>query len=94
MPINEETISSSFVISYRTKIVKFKPKVLNRRIMTLKEFAMTILGIEPLSTEIIAFYIGKLGFDTYNKGKYEITITKKTRHGIKGKITYDEKTYK
>ena len=54
--------------------------------MSLKEFAITVLQIEPVSTEVIAMYIGKLGFDTYNKGKYEIEVLKKKKNGIKGKI--------
>ena len=54
--------------------------------MSLKEFAISILQIEPVSTEVIAVYIGKLGFDIYNKGKYDIEILKKKKNGIKGKI--------
>lgn len=79
-------MSSVFVINYKKKIVKFRPKICNKNKMGLKEFAITVLGIDPISTEIIAMYIGKLGFDTYNKGFYKLTITKKVKNGIKGRI--------
>lgn len=89
MKCNDVNLSSIFVINYKRKCVKFKPKLLNKKVMGLKEFALTILGIDPISTEIIAMYIGKLSFDTYNKGFYEITIEKKIKNGIKGRIKYN-----
>lgn len=85
-----ESDSTFFVVNYKKKTVKFKPKLLDKKIMSLKEFALTILGIDPISTEIIAMYIGKLGYDTYKKGKFDITITKKIRNGIKGIINCNE----
>lgn len=88
MKDNEYKQTSLFKINYSKKIVKFNPKISNKKVMSLKEFAIAVLGIEPLSTEIIAMYIGKLGYDTYNKGKYQIKILGKTRNGIKGEITY------
>jgi hypothetical protein len=63
----------------------------SRNFMGLKEFAITVLGIDPISVEIIALYIGKKGFDTYNKGIYTITILKKTKDGIKGIIEINKK---
>lgn len=87
----EENKCSTFVINYKTEKVKFNPKMFSKSKMSLKEFALVALGIDPISTEIIAMYIGKLGFDTYNKGIYDITITKKTRNGIKGTIEINDK---
>lgn len=86
-----DNMSSLFVINYKKKNVKFKPKLANKKSMGLTEFAISILGIEAISTEIIAMYIGKLGFETYNKGLYDIIIIKKTRNGIKGRIRYNRK---
>lgn len=91
MKCNDNSAFSVFSINYKKKTVKFKPKLLNRKVMSLKEFALSVLGIDPISTEIIALYIGKMGFDTYNKGLYEITITKKVKNGIKGTIRLNEK---
>ncbi len=91
MKSNDYSAFSVFSINYKKKIVKFKPKLLNRKVMSLKEFALSILGIEPVSTEIVALYVGKMGFDTYNKGLYEITIVKKIKNGIKGTIRLNEK---
>lgn len=82
-------MDSIFVINYKKGIVKFKPKLVSKKTMSLKEFAVSILGIDPISTEIIAMYIGKLGYDTYNKGLYDITIIKKVRNGIRGQIKYN-----
>jgi len=91
MKCNEGQTSSLFVVNYKKKTVKFKSKIFNKKEMSLKEFALGVLGIDPISTEIIAMYIGKIGFETYNKGIYEITITKKTKNGIKGIINFNKK---
>lgn len=88
MKCNECNQTSLFKINYSKKTVKFNPKISNKKVMSLKEFAIVVLGIEPISTEIIAMYIGKLGYDIYNKGRYQIKILGKTRNGIKGQITY------
>lgn len=85
-----ENNSTFFIVNYKKKTVKFKPKLLDKKVMSLKEFALTILGIDPISTEIIAMYIGKLGYDTYKKGKFNVTIIKKVRNGIKGIINCNE----
>lgn len=79
-------INSSFEINYKKGIVKLDKNVFQKKKMSLKEFAISVLQIEPVSTEVIAMYIGKLGFDIYNKGKYDIIVTKKKKDGIKGKI--------
>ena len=87
MKCNELVNSSSFKINYNKEIVKFKNNIFDKKKMGLKEFAITVLQIEPTSIEIVAMYIGKLGFDVYNtKGKFSIMFKKKTRNGIKGCI--------
>ena len=84
--------SSSFKINYNKEIVKFKDKVFDKKKMGLKEFAITVLQIEPISIEIIAMYIGKLGFDVHNcNGKYSVVVTKKIKNGIKGRLVVNEK---
>ena len=90
MKSNKELISN-FTINYKRKTVTFSPVIFNKKVMNLKEFAITVLGIEALSTEIVAMYIGKLSFDTYNKDLYEIKILKKTKNGVKGTIKYNER---
>lgn len=85
--------SSSFKINYSKEVVKFKDKIFDKKKMGLKEFAIAVLQIEPVSIEIIAMYIGKLGFDVHNNcnGKYSIVVTKKIKNGIKGRILVNEK---
>ena len=83
---------SSFEINYKKEEVKFKEKIFEKKKMGLKEFAITILQIEPISIEVVAMYIGKLGFDVYNNtGKYSIMFKKKKRNGIKGCIVINER---
>ena len=92
MKCNKQEVNSTlFTINYKKELVKFKTDLFSKRKMNLNEFAIVVLGINPISTEIIAMYIGKMGFDTYNKGLYDITITKKNRNGIQGRIRYNEK---
>lgn len=86
MKCNKKENCVAFTIDYKKKIAKFKTELFNKKVMSLKEFAIYFLGIDPISTEIIALYIGKMGFDTYNRGHYKITINKKIRNGIKGTI--------
>ena len=86
---------SSFKINYNKEIVKFKENIFDKKQMGLKEFALTVLQIEPVSIEIVAMYIGKLGFDVYNtKGKFSIMFKKKIRNGIKGCIVINEEQAK
>jgi hypothetical protein len=81
----------SFSLDYKKEKVVFNRRIQNKRKMSLKEFAITILQIEPVSTEVIAVYIGKLGFEAYkNKSKFNIEILKKTKTGIKGIIEIKE----
>lgn len=82
---------SLFTINYKKQIVKFKRNVFDKKEMILKEFALTILGIEPISTEVIAMYIGKMGFETYNKGNYELHLIKKVKNGVKGYLKINTK---
>ena len=79
--------SSAFEINYKKECVVFKEKIFDKKKMGLKEFALTILQIEPISVEVIAVYVGKLGFDIYKKtGRFNIVFQKKTKNGIKGTI--------
>lgn len=92
MKCNDIVNSSSFKINYKKEAVKFRENIFEKKKMGLKEFAITVLQIEPVSIEIVAMYIGKLGFDVYNtRGKYSIMFSKKTRNGIKGRIILNEK---
>lgn len=92
MDDKEKYLTTSFSINYKKEIVKFKRIVFEKKKMGLKEFAIIILQIEPVSTEVIAMFIGKQAFDVYNKReKCEIMFNKKTRNGIKGKIKVYEK---
>lgn len=91
MKCSELVNSSSFKINYSKEVVKFKENIFDKKKMGLKEFALTVLQIEPVSIEIVAMYIGKLGFDVYNtRGKYSIMFKKKIRNGIKGRIMVNE----
>lgn len=76
--------ATAFCIDYKKGRVKFKQKIRNKKEMSLKEFSIVVLGVDPVSVEVVAMYIGKLGFETYNKGKYEVSLIKKTRNGVKG----------
>ncbi len=91
MKCKDSKQTTAFVINYKKGNVKFKPKLRNKKTMSLKEFSIIVLGIDPFSVEVVAMYVGKLGFDTYNKGRYEINIIKKTKNGIKGILKDNEK---
>ena len=92
MKCKENKKNSSFKINYKKECVVFKENIFDKKKMGLKEFALTILQIEPISTEVVAMYIGKLGFDVYrSKGTFKIMFNKKTKNGIKGKIEVNEK---
>lgn len=82
----KEIKTSIFEVNYKKEIVKVDKKMFSKKKMSLKEFAISVLQIEPVSTEVIAMYIGKLGFDIYNKGQYDVEIIKKMKNGIKGKL--------
>ena len=84
--VGKELKTSNFEVNYKKGIVKVDKKMFAKSKMSLKEFAISVLQIEPVSTEVIAMYIGKLGFDVYNKDNYEIEVVKKTKNGIKGKL--------
>ena len=91
MKCKENNNCTVFDIDYKKELVTFKEKIFNKKKMGLKEFALTVLQIEPVSVELVAMYIGKLGFDTYNKSeKFNVIFTKKTKKGIKGKIEIHE----
>ena len=81
MKCKEKIKSSSFEINYKKECVIFKDNIFEKKKMGLKEFAITILQIEPISTEVVAMYIGKLGFDVYNdNGKFKVLFTKKKKN--------------
>lgn len=84
---NKHCKHTSFKINYLKESVVFKGDIFGKKKMSLKEFALAVLQIEPVSVEVVAMYIGKLGFDVYNdKDKFRIKFTKKTKNGIKGII--------
>ena len=90
---NNDYKHMSFKINYLKDTVTFSGNLFNKRKMSLKEFAITVLQIEPVSTEVIAMYIGKLGFDVYkDKDKFRIIFTKKIKNGVKGNIVLKENT--
>lgn len=90
MKCNKVILKTSFKINYKKEVVKFKEKIFSKKKMRLKEFALTVLQIEPVSIEVVAMYIGKLDFDVYNKNdQFSIMITKKIKNGIKGIIEFN-----
>ena len=92
MKTRQNKLNSAFDINYKKECVVFKENIFDKKKMGLKEFAITVLQIEPISTEIVAVYIGKLGFDVYNNsGKFRILFNKKTKNGIKGIIEINDK---
>lgn len=57
-----------FKIDYQKEIVKFLNGTINdKNMMYLKEFAISVLGIEPQSKEFVAAFIGKEISTCYNK---------------------------
>lgn len=68
-----------FKIDYQTEQVKFiNGTINNKTIMYLREFAITVLGIEPDTKEFVAAFIGKEITESYNK-KYKYYIIKQTK---------------
>ena len=57
-----------FKIDYQNEMVKFiNATVCDKKSMYLKEFAISVLGIEPQSKEFVAAFIGKELTQSYNK---------------------------
>lgn len=57
-----------FKIDYENESVKFLNGTINDKTsMFLKEFAITVLGIEPETKEFVAAFIGKEVSSGYNK---------------------------
>ncbi len=68
-----------FKIDYQTEQVKFiNGTVNNKTSMYLREFAITVLGIEPDTKEFVAAFIGKEIVESYNK-KYKYYIIKQVK---------------
>ena len=85
--MDNEWIEVSFKINYKKEYVKYNKTIFGKKKMSLKEFAITILQIEPISSEIIAMYIGKQAFDVYNKNSLcEMMISKKKKNIVKGNL--------
>lgn len=79
-----------FKIDYQNEIVKFLNGTINGKTnMYLKEFAISVLGIEPETKEFVAAFIGKEISESYNKKRkfYEIKLLKKKKNMFEGTIT-------
>ena len=79
MSINEPLIYENgdvieFKIDYQTETVKFINGTINGKSnMYLKEFAISVLGVEPETKEFVAVFIGKEVSEAYKKNhKYYI----------------------
>ena len=68
-----------FKIDYQTESVKFLNGTINgKNTMYLKEFAITVLGVEPETKEFVAVFIGKEVSESYNK-KHKYYIIKQVK---------------
>jgi hypothetical protein len=77
-----------FRIDYQSEIVKFiNGTINNKSSMYLKEFAISVLGIEPDTKEHVALFLGKEIEESYNKS-YKYYIIKQ----IKSKKNYFDGT--
>jgi len=78
-----------FKIDYQSEIVKFlNATICGKNSMYLKEFAISVLGIEPQSKEFVAAFIGKELTRGYNKTHkfYEIKQVKIKKNYFQGTI--------
>lgn len=73
-----------FRIDYQSEQVKFINGTINNKTsMYLREFAISVLGIEPDTKEFVAAYIGKEIADSYNKiHKYYIIKQVKSKKNV------------
>ena len=81
-------------IDYQTEIVKFlNGTICGKAYMYLKEFAISVLGIEPESKEFVAVFIGKEITQAYKKNHkyYILSQTKSKKNIFEGTI---QKNYK
>lgn len=79
-----------FKIDYQSETVKFNNGTINgKSSMYLKEFAITVLGIEPETKEFVAAFIGKEIGEAYNK-KHKFYLIKQ----IKSKKNFFDGTIK
>ena len=68
-----------FKIDYQSEQVKFINGTINNKTsMYLREFAISVLGIEPETKEFVAAFIGKEITDSYNK-KYKYYVIKQIK---------------
>lgn len=78
-----------FKIDYQNEMVKFLNGTINGKTnMYLKEFAISVLGVEPETKEFVAAFIGKEVSESYNKQHkfYKIEVVKKKKNIFEGKI--------
>ena len=76
-------------INYQDETVKFVNGTINGKTqMYLKEFATTVLGIQPETKEIVAAFIGKEVSDSYMKRYkfYELRQIKSKKNCFLGTI--------
>ena len=77
-----------FKVDYQNEIVKFNNGTINgKNSMYLKEFAISVLGVEPEAKEYVAVFIGKEVTESYKK-KHKYYIIKQ----IKSKKNHFEGT--
>ena len=78
-----------FRIDYENELVKFINGTINNKTnMYLKEFAISVLGIEPETKEFVAVFIGKeisLGYKKFHK-YYVIKQVKSKKNFFEGTI--------
>lgn len=88
----EEGYEIEFKIDYENEIVKFlNGTIKEKTTMFLREFAISVLGIEPDTKEVVALFIGKEISQSYNKiHKFymikQIKVKKNHFHGSIKKI--------
>ena len=78
-----------FKIDYQNEMVKFLNGTINGKTnMYLKEFAISVLGVEPETKEFVAAFIGKEVSESYNKQHkfYKIEVVKKNKNIFEGTI--------
>ena len=78
-----------FKIDYQNEIVKFTNGTINgKNSMYLKEFAISVLGVEPETKEYVAAFIGKEVSESYIKNHkyYIIKQIKSKKNYFEGSI--------
>lgn len=78
-----------FKIDYQNELVKFNNGTINGKTsMYLKEFAISVLGVEPETKEFVAAFIGKEVSHAYKKNHkfYVIELIKSKKNFFEGTI--------